>query len=153
VLRVHLDQWILPRSKRKFDDPPEIVNRIERYRKVFSTLKSGNPVIAPGYDPKTREQGKPVKFDPRGKKIIIFDGLFACHSSVKDLIDLSVYVDSTEEEVRRRFMRFYEWKGLAKEERERLFTKRTKDEWPAIHLQRIHADVLFERKSNDTLDG
>jgi len=153
VLRVHLDQWILPRSKRKFDDPPEVVNRVGRYREVFSALKSGNPVIAPGYDTKTREHGKPVKFDPRGKKVIIFDGLFACHGSVKDLIDLSVYVDSTEEEVRRRFMRFYEWKGLPKEERERLFTKRTKEEWPAIHLQRIHADVLLERRSNNVLEG
>ncbi len=145
VLRVQLDQWILPESERNFDDPPEVINRVRKYREIFSALRNGESVVAPGYDSKTREKGKPVIFNPAGKKVIIFDGLFACHSSVRDLIDLSVYVDSNYETIRKRFMKFYEWKGLPEEERERLFVKRTQVEWPAIHMQTMKADLVLKR--------
>jgi uridine kinase len=114
---------------------------------VVFGLRAGISVIAPGYDPATRRVGTPVPYDPSGKNVIILEGGFAIHGTIRPMIDLAVFVEGATEIQHARFSAFYRWKGLDNAAIETLWLERLADEWPAIDSQRRHADLILATAS------
>jgi mannose-1-phosphate guanylyltransferase / phosphomannomutase len=142
-LRVRLDDWIIPAADRAADCDGEARHRVDLMPEVVWGLRSGKTVTAPGYDAATRGGASAVSYEAAGKSVVILEGGFAVHTSVRSLIDLAAFVESPVEIQRARFVAFYRWKGLDDTAIEALWHARLKDEWPAVDAQRQYADLII----------
>jgi len=142
-LHVRLDSWIVPADQRGPNCLAEARNRVEAMPAVVRALRAGERVRAPGYDPATRNAGEAVTYDSHGQSVIVLDGIFAGHRSIRKMLDLIVFADVPAEIQRARFVNFYRWKGFDENAIEILWSERAADEWPAVDAQRCSADFVL----------
>jgi histidinol-phosphate phosphatase family protein len=142
-LHVRLDDWIMPAAERGAGDTAEARNRVDRLPAIVAALRRGETVTAPGYDAARRVAGPPATYDPAGKAIIVLDGVFAAHASIRREVDLAAFVDTPEPVQRGRFAALYRWKGLDDAAMQGLWRARIADEWAAVDAQREHCDVII----------
>jgi mannose-1-phosphate guanylyltransferase / phosphomannomutase len=142
ALLVRLDDWIQPAAERRPGDRAEIRNRVDRLPAILAALRRGETLTAPGYNQATRVQGPAVTYHPAGRSIIILDGVFAAHASIRSQIDLAAFVDTPEPVQRHRFEAFYRWKGFDDVAMHELWGSRIADEWAAVDAQRRTCDVI-----------
>ena len=142
-LHVRLDDWIMPAAERRPGDTTEMRNRVAELEPTLTALRRGEAVTAPGYDALKRVEGKPVTYDPAGRAIIVVEGVFAAHETVRHLLDVTAFVDVPEPVQRRRFASLYRWKGFDNVAMEELWGARIADEWAAIDAQREHCNVII----------
>ncbi|MDC7745179.1 HAD-IIIA family hydrolase [Rhizobium binxianense] len=144
VLRLELDRWILPLEYRRPDMNAEERNRVELYPEIVSVLRRSGRVEAPGYDAASRSQRKDTAtYDARDAEVILLDGIFTGHPSIREDVDLAVFVEASQQTLFNRFRNFYAWKGLTPAAAEDLLTSRIQEEWPKIDLQRASADIVI----------
>jgi mannose-1-phosphate guanylyltransferase/phosphomannomutase len=141
-LHVRLDDWIMPPGERGPKDTAEIRNSVDRLPAIVSALRQRKAVAARSYDAANRIQGPPVTYDPTGCSVIVVEGVFAAHHSVRGMIDLAAFVDTPEAVQRARFASLYRWKGLDHASVEALWRARMADEWTAVDAQRSSCDVI-----------
>jgi hypothetical protein len=84
-----------------------------------------------------------VTYDPAGKSVIVLDGVFAAHPSIRPLVDVTAFVAVPEAVQRHRFAALYRWKGLDDAAMEELWRARIADEWAAVDAQREHCDLTM----------
>jgi mannose-1-phosphate guanylyltransferase/phosphomannomutase len=84
-----------------------------------------------------------VTYDAAGRSVILLDGSFAAHRSIRALLDLAVFVAVPSDVQMERFAAFYRWKGLERPAIDALWHRRTEDEWPAVDAQRNGADLVL----------
>ncbi len=142
-LHVRLDDWIVPTGERVVNCTAEARNRVDAMPNVVEALRAGASVRAPGYDAATRGPGHPVTYDPAGRSVIVLEGNFAGHRSIRSLLDLIVFAAVPEPLQRARFAAFYRWKGLQQKAIQVLWRERAADEWPAVDAQRSSADFVM----------
>jgi histidinol-phosphate phosphatase family protein len=147
-LGVHLDDWIVPSGERATLASAEARNRVERLPHLVEALQSGTRVNAPGYDAVTRAAGEGVSYDPARQEVIVLDGGFAAHRSIRAMLDLAIFVAVPQELQRERFGAFYGWKGLNADAIGVLWEERARDEWPAVDAQRQGADLVLPRATD-----
>ncbi|MBY5623757.1 HAD-IIIA family hydrolase [Rhizobium leguminosarum] len=144
VLRLELDRWILPLEYRRPDMTAEERNRVELYPEIVSMLRQSGQVEAPGYDTASRSQRKDTTtYDARDAEVILLDGIFAGHRSIREDVDMAVFVEASQQALLSRFHNFYAWKGLTPADAEGLWASRIQEEWPRIDLQRTSADIVI----------
>lgn len=142
-LHVRLDNWIVPAADRTPNSSAKIRNRVSEMPAVVRALRAGEAVHAPGYDTATRGAAGTVKYDPAGRTVILLDGSFAGHHSIRPLLDLSAFVVVNYERQRERFASFYRWKQLDEDAVEALWLDRAGDEWPEVDAQQCSSDVTL----------
>jgi mannose-1-phosphate guanylyltransferase / phosphomannomutase len=147
-LHVRLDDWIVPVPDRGPDSSAEIRNRVPEMPNLVQALRMGTSVRAPGYDVATRGAGEPVTYDPAGRSVIVLEGSFAGHRTIRTMLDFVVFVAAPAELQRTRFAAFYRWKGLDDNAIEDLWSERADDEWPAADAQRENADFILTPGEN-----
>jgi histidinol-phosphate phosphatase family protein len=143
-LCVRLDDWIVPLAERGPLASAKLRNRVEALPAMVAALRAGETVHAPGYDTVTRGAREAITYEPLGRSVILIDGSFAAHRTVRSMLDLTAFVAVPEELQRQRFAAFYRWKGLDQQAIDALWGERTSDEWPAVDAQRAGADVVME---------
>jgi mannose-1-phosphate guanylyltransferase / phosphomannomutase len=146
-LHVRLDDWIVAQPERKAAASAEARNRVEALPGVVAALRAGKSISAPGYDAATRETTEAVTYDAAGRSVILIDGGFAAHPSIRAMLDLAVFIDVPGDLQRERFAAFYRWKRLDQRAIDALWDARVADEWPAIDAQREHADLVLAPKA------
>jgi mannose-1-phosphate guanylyltransferase/phosphomannomutase len=142
-LHVRLDNWIVSAIDRRLSSSTEARNRVEAMPGVLRALQSGKCVRAPGYDAATRSAQGEVVYDPTGQSVIVLDGIFAGHQSIRKMLDYVAFITAPPESRLARFVEFYRWKELDENAIETLWLERTKDEWPAVDAQRNGADLIL----------
>ena len=142
-LQVRLDDWITPAAQRDPRATAETRARVDLLPEVVAALRAGTSVRAPGYDAATRGSGAAVTYDPAGRSVIVLEGSFAAHRSLRAMLDLAVFVAVPQELQRHRFAAFYHWKGLDQKAIYALWHARAEDEWPAVDSQREGADLVL----------
>jgi histidinol-phosphate phosphatase family protein len=142
-LHVRLDDWIVSTSKREPRATAEARNRVNALPDAVSALRAGTSIRAPGYDPASRGAGEAVTYDAAGRSVILLDGTFATHQSLRAMLDLAVFVDVPPDLQRERFSAFYCWKGLDPQAIDALWREREDDEWPSVDAQRGGADLVL----------
>ncbi|MBX4999349.1 HAD-IIIA family hydrolase [Rhizobium lentis] len=143
VLRLELDRWIVPLEHRNPDMSAEQRSRVELYPEIVSTLRRSGQVEAPGYDAASRGQLRgTTAYDARDAEVILLDGIFAGHASIRGQVDMAVFVEASQHTLLDRFHTFYTWKGLTPVAVEGLWQSRIQEEWPRIDLQRTSADFV-----------
>ncbi|TBZ11406.1 HAD-IIIA family hydrolase [Rhizobium leguminosarum] len=144
VLRLELDRWILPLEHRRPDMNAEERNRVEFYPEIVRMLRQSGQVEAPCYDAASRGQQKGTTiYDARDAEVILLDGIFAGHASIREDVDMAAFVEASQQTLLNRFHNFYAWKGLTPADAEGLWASRIQEEWPRIDLQRTSADIVI----------
>ncbi len=110
---------------------------------VVSALRAGTSVSAPGYDAATRGAGEAVTYDAAGRSVILLEGSFAAHASLRTMLDFAVFVAVPPELQQERFAAFYRWKGLDQQAIDALWRDRAEDEWAAVDAQQAGADLIL----------
>jgi histidinol-phosphate phosphatase family protein len=141
-LHVRLDDWIVPADQRTPGMSVEVRNRVGALKELVERLRAGDRVCAPGYDSETRARGQQVFYEPGDRSVILLEGIFASHSSIRKFLDYSVFVEVPLELQHARFIAFYSWKGFDETLIEALWQQRAQDEWPAIDTQRESANLV-----------
>jgi uridine kinase len=113
---------------------------------LLRALRAGEIVRAPGYDSATRGAAGAVTYDPAARPVIVLEGSFAGHHSIRDLLDFDIFVAAPEELQRERFSAFYRWKGFGEDAIAALWDQRVTDEWPAVDAQRDSSDFVLTRE-------
>jgi mannose-1-phosphate guanylyltransferase / phosphomannomutase len=144
ALHVRLDDWIMPAAERGSHDTAEIRNRVDRLPAIFASLRNAETLTAPGYDAAKRVAGLPVTYDPSGCAVIVVDGVFAAHPSIRPLVGLTVFVKASDAVERRRFEALYRWKQLAEPDIEALWRARSAEEWAVVDAQRRSCDMVLD---------
>jgi mannose-1-phosphate guanylyltransferase/phosphomannomutase len=147
-LHVRLDDWIMPASEREPRTSAETRNSVDALAGLVSALRAGAKVRAPGYDAATRGEGEGMTYDPAGRAVIVLEGSFAIHRSVRAMLDLAVFVAVPPDLQRERFAAFYRWKGFDQQAIDTLLRERTEDEWPAVDAQSGSADLVLTLGGN-----
>jgi uridine kinase len=142
-LHVQLDHWIVPAAERAAKASAQGRNRVTALPDLVRSLQAGAIVRAPGYDALTRGAGNVVTYDPSGQRVIVLDGSFAGHESIRALLDLVVFVAVRSEVQQARFSAYYRWKGFEQKAIEGLWRDRTREEWPAVDAQRRGLDLII----------
>jgi histidinol-phosphate phosphatase family protein len=140
-LHVRLDDWIVSASEREPRASAETRNRVDALPSVVSALRAGTSMRAPGYDAATRAAGDAVTYDASGRSVVLLDGSFALHRTIRAMLDLAVFIAVPPDVQRQRFANFYRWKGLEQQTIDALWRERAEDEWPAVDVQRAGADL------------
>jgi histidinol-phosphate phosphatase family protein len=141
-LHVRLDNWIVPADHRGPGCSAEARNRVDAMPDLVRALRAGICVRAPGYDAATSGSGEPITYHPSGQSIIVLDGIFAAHPSIRKMLNLVAFAAIPLELQRERFLTFYRWKGLDESAIDLLWNERTSDESPAVDAQRDSADFI-----------
>jgi histidinol-phosphate phosphatase family protein len=141
-LLVRLDDWIVPMAERSPNYSAEARNRVDEMPKLIGALRAGVTIQSPGYDAFSRGCGEPVTYDPVRRSVIVLDGSFAGHYSIRPMLDFVVFAAVPEDLQHMRFATFYRWKGLNEGAIDALWQERTVDEWPAVDQQRSTADFV-----------
>jgi histidinol-phosphate phosphatase family protein len=149
-LHVNLDHWIIPTGERDPDAGGEARARVAELATVVANLRAGRMVTAPGYDAASRGRSAAVTYDPSGFSVIVLDGSFSAHRTLRAMVDLAVFVESPEDLQRARFAAFYAWKGLIGHDIDELWRRRVVDEWPAVDAQRNHVDLVLTLTGNSS---
>jgi uridine kinase len=143
ALHVKLDGWILPRSKRISNPGSEERNQVSLYPSLLEQLFGGKEIVGAGYCEADREAYEPVRYLLRDERVVLLDGLYACHAGIRNRLDWSVYLEVEEEVLRSRFAEFYRWKGDDARAVESLLSERIEEEWPSVLRQRQGADKVL----------
>lgn len=86
-------------------DQPEAID-LESLRTDIAALKEGRPISKPVYDFKIGETKVHEKIDPKGKSVIVLEGLFSLDNRLKGEGDLKVFVDvAMHDRIMRRIIR------------------------------------------------
>ena len=131
-LHVRLDDWIVPAADRGSNSPAEARNGVAAIPEVVRALRAGASVRAPGYDAATRGFSEAVTYDPTGRTVIVLDGSFAGHQTIRARLDFVVFVEAPAELQKARFAAFYRWKGVDVSALDELCGAGGADEWPIV---------------------
>jgi mannose-1-phosphate guanylyltransferase / phosphomannomutase len=142
-LHVRLDDWIMPAAERGAKASAEARSRVDMLPSVVAALRAGASIRAPGYDAASRGAGEGVTYDPAGRSVIVLDGSFAGHRSIRSMLDFVVFVAVPPDLQRTRFCAFYRWKGFEEPAIDALWRERSVDEWPAVDAQCAGADLVL----------
>jgi histidinol-phosphate phosphatase family protein len=142
-LHVRLDGWIMAATERDARPSAERRNRVDALPGLVAALRAGASIHAPGHDAATRGAGEAVTYDASGQSVILLDGSFAMHASLRAMLDLAIFVAVPPDLQRERFAAFYRWKGLDQQAIDALWRERAADEWPAVDVQQDGADLVL----------
>jgi histidinol-phosphate phosphatase family protein len=142
-LHVRLDDWLIPISERGPQASAEMRAQVNILPELLAALRRGSRVHAPGYNAATRGVGEPVTYDASDKSVIVVEGSFATHKSIRSMLDFAVFTAVPAQLQRQRFDTFYLWKGLEQEAIDELWRERMRDEWPAVDAQCERADLVL----------
>lgn len=150
VLRIELDNWILPADKRKYTK--NVYDRFQSEKIEDDILKilDRKPVSVQTYANHPERESQPVEYTFNGEDIIIIEGIVALGLyKIRKLADIKIFMDIEETLLRQRFHKYYTWRKKSDEEIENLFKKRQTDEYHFIEKDRKFADFIINSTEND----
>lgn len=139
-----IDDYYLGIDKMKddnFDHPDAIqLNLLKEHLKL---LKKNESITKPKYDFATHLPDGEEQFSP--SKVILLEGLFALNDKIRDLVDLRIYVEASEDKrLERRLRRDVDQRGRSKDSVLKQWHSTVKPMYDKhIEPQRKHADIII----------
>jgi len=144
VLKIGLDNWILPEKVRK--DCRDVYDRFNPgiIEKDLKRLLKGETVDLKSYANHPHRKSQRLIYEFNQEDIVILDGVVALGLyEVRQLADIKIFMDIDEKLLRHRIEQYYTWRQKEKNEIEELFQKRRGDEYQLIEKDRKFADFVI----------
>lgn len=144
VVRLPLDQWILPKDERGEVEDVATNYRLPELKKAVADYINGGSIHIPGYADHPKRKSFPLSANWLGEQILFIEGVPALYDEeLAELADWRVFIETDEAVRKQRFERFYEWKGADAEEIERLYKMRVAGEYEIIQQGRKFAHDIY----------
>jgi histidinol-phosphate phosphatase family protein len=145
ILKIELDNWILPEAERSSK-----MNVYDRFRLLdmkndLEKLIDSRTISVISYPNRTEPQSVEIKYNIRNYDVVLIEGVVALSSpALLELYHKKVFVSTSEEKRKQRFEKYYLWKGKSSLEIEALYRARTSDEYELIEKDRKFAGLVIE---------
>ena len=143
VLRIGLDNWILPENKR--DACKNVYDRfqLEHMEQDIQQILAGINITINSYAMLPERKLYPVSYRYTDEEIIIIEGVVALSSTtIYKLAHYKIFMDIESKKHRQRIKEFYTWRGKKHDEIEQLYRQRWEDEYQLIEKERKLADLI-----------
>jgi histidinol-phosphate phosphatase family protein len=145
VLKIDLDDWILPKDKRK--GKHDVLHNFQ-HDKLVSDLKrilNGGMIALEGYSRISGNKPIPEKYIYHQEDVIILDGVIALAIGyLREIADFKIYKHIPDEQHYQRTQRYHGWKGYSADQAERQYEERRIPEYEWIKTTQNQADLVIE---------
>lgn len=148
VLKISLDNWILPENKRA--DCKNVYDRfqLEQIEMDIQKILAGIKISVNPYPAHPERNLASITYRYNGEELILIEGVVALSSPViRNLSQFSIFIDINSKEHLKRIEQFYTWRGKAPNEIEQLYRQRFQDEYQLIEKERKLADLVVNSTS------
>ncbi len=143
VLKISLDDWILPIEQRSNKHDVFENFQINKIQHDLSKLLLGETIHLKGYTRHPLREPIPVNYRYSGEHIIIIEGVVAlCLDFIQKNSHLKLFKFITEQELEKRIRRFYRWKDWDEQAIYKLWNERKVTEYPIIKQSSQYADKI-----------
>lgn len=145
VLKVELDNWLVPEEKRS-----QNMNVFDKYRLLdlkseLDELISGKSLKVNFYPNHPERNSFEIYYDVKNADIILIEGVVALSSpKLREIYNKNIFIGTTEEEHKSRITEYYLWRNKLVEDIEKLYSQRKTDEYDIIEKDRKFADLVIE---------
>jgi D,D-heptose 1,7-bisphosphate phosphatase len=144
VLKIELDNWILPEDQR--DKCKNVYDRF-RINDLVTDLKrllAGRKVTLLSYPNHPERQPQPLEYNYNSEDIIIIEGIVALSKEeLRSISDLKIFLKIDDHAFRNRIKEYYYWRGKNDDEIKLLLEKRKDDEYQLIKKESKFADFVI----------
>ena len=142
---LNLDNWLVPVKERNLEMTVQGRYKYNEIQEDIKSLLEGQEISLNEYDAKTREVKKiQKKLKLAKQEVLIVDGVVGLDLKyLREIADLKIYVEVSEDLRKERFTDFYEYKGLALKDMQALYETRQKDEVDFIKKTASYADITI----------
>jgi histidinol-phosphate phosphatase family protein len=133
VAQVPLDQWLIPREKRK--QPTHVFEtfRLDRLSFDLQRFIDGKPVLVPGYARHPQQKALAMEYVWPDCKVLLVEGVPALLEPLDEIgWDYSVAMIETKEELKERTTKLYAWKDLTPAQIEEKWEEKWEEEYKYI---------------------
>ena len=144
VLKIDLDNWILPESDRKHCK--NVYDRFqgEKIEEDIVRLLDGETITKQSYANHPERHSYAVEYKFEQEDVIIIDGIVSLGLyKIRQITDIKIFMDIDLQVLYERLVKYYTWRHKAKDEIEQLFQKRKTDEYLLIEKDRKFADFII----------
>ncbi len=146
VVQVPLDQWLIPREKRKTPTHVHETFRLDRLSFDLQRFMDGKPVLVPGYARHPEQKALAHEYEWSGPKVLLVEGVPALLEPLDEIgWDYSVAMVETKEELKERTAQLYAWKGFNAAEVEEKWQVKWVEEYQTITASCQRADEQLHR--------
>jgi D,D-heptose 1,7-bisphosphate phosphatase len=144
VLKVELDNWILPEDQRG-----SCKNVYDRFRtddlvSDLNGLLAGRQISLLSYPNHPERKAQKLEYIYNNEDIIIIEGIVALSKQqLRDISDLMIFLKIDDHTFRSRIKEYYCWRGKNDGEIRMLLEKRQKDEYQLIEKESKFADFVI----------
>lgn len=144
VLKVELDNWIRPESKRTAE-----MNVFERYNmpqleKDISAILNSKTIQKNTYQNHPNSIVQEVEYTVADCDIVIIEGVVALTSDkLRKLYSNSIFLETSEDVRIQRLKDYYIWRGKSETEINKIYESRIKDEYELIKKESKLADTII----------
>jgi uridine kinase len=144
VLKVELDNWILPEVKR--DSCKNVYDRfrINDLLTDLAGLLAGRKISLLSYPNHPQRQAQTLEYRFKDEDIIIIEGIVALsREELRNIPDLKIFLKIDARTFKDRIKEYYYWRGKNDDEIKLLLEKREKDEYQLIEKESKFADFVI----------
>ena len=144
VLKVELDNWILPEDKR--DSCKNVYDRFRINDLItdLAGLLAGRKIMLLSYPNHPERHAQPLEYKFNNEDIIIIEGIVALSKEeLRNIPDLKIFLKIDDRTFKTRIKEYYYWRGKNDDEIKLLLEKREKDEYQLIEKESKFADFVI----------
>ncbi len=148
VLKISLDNWILPENKRKACKNVYDRFQLEKMEEDIQQILAGIKITVDQYPLHPERVPSGISYQYTGEEIILIEGVVALSSAIiRKLAHYKIFMVIDRKKHRERVGHFYSWRGKIPDETEQLYRQRLQDEYQLIEKERKLADLIVNSVS------
>ncbi len=143
VIRIELDNWIIPEEKREKDMNVYDRFQLDKIETDLQQILSGIPVKMNSYANHPERNPQPLIYSYSGQDFIIIDGVVGLSSEIlRDLAHYKLFLSIDTELHKERILHYYQWRNTSDEDIEALYKSRQDNEYSLIEKESSFADFI-----------
>lgn len=145
VLKVELDNWILPKEQRQTEVDVFTNFQLDKIENDIKQLLSGKSIIANGYKRHPEREAVAIEYQYSNQDVIIIEGIVGLGSEyIREVSDVTLFKEVGSDVLKERLHTFYKWKEYSDEDFEALYAMRKPIEYDIIEKHRTLADIIVQ---------
>lgn len=143
VLRIELDNWIIPHSKRNKHHDVMLNFQHEKLVSDLVKILKGGAITTEGYARHPKRNPIPKTYRYNLEDIIIIEGVIALKSdTILEVSDLKIFKKIKASEHKKRVYAYLKWKGYIEKDIDNIWAERKQKEYDLINLTEQFADLV-----------
>jgi histidinol-phosphate phosphatase family protein len=149
VVQVPLDQWLIPREKRKQPTEVHETFRLDRLSFDLQRFMDGKPVLVPGYARHPQQKALAMEYLWSSPRVLLVEGVPALLEPMDEVEwDYSLAMTETPDQLKARTAQLYAWKGLNEHQIQEKWEEKWQEEYQTITASCTRADETLHRPNN-----